>query len=85
MTEKNTSKKADAVVKATADAPTRKEPVHHYVTGEFYDNIGMHFYRVGEVYQETSAERTKALLEAKVSKLNRIGRSFLSTEKPEGK
>lgn len=87
MTEKNTSKKADAVVKATAEAPKKtaaKAPTY-YVTEDFYDNRGKRLYRAGEVYEETSEARTKALLEAKKSDLNIVGRAFLSETKPEGK
>lgn len=81
------TQKAEAVEKNTADAPKKtaaKAPIY-YATEDFYDNRGKRLYRAGEVYEETSEARTKALLGAKKSDLNSVGRAFLSETKPEGK
>ena len=81
------TQKAEAVEKTTAETPKRaakKTPIY-YATEDFYDNRGKRLYRAGEVYEETSEARTKALLGAKKSDLNTVGRAFLSETKPEGK
>lgn len=81
------TQKAEAVEKTTAEAPKKtaaKAPIY-YATEDFYDNRGKRLYRAGEVYEETSEARTKALLDSKKSDLNTVGRAFLSETKPEGK
>lgn len=78
MATKKTTQKA-------ATAEKVEQPKVYYATESFYDSIGERLYQEGDEYKETSPERTEALLEAKVSKHNKIGRVFLSTKKPEGK
>ena len=95
MAVKKTTQKADAVEVTTAEAPevtkntkakkTAAKTPTYYATEDFYDSHGKRSYKAGDEYVPTSEARTKALLEAKKSDFNKIGRVFLTEDKPEGK
>ena len=70
---------------ATKKTETKESQPAYYATEDFYDSYGDRLYKAGKQYTETSKERTAALLEGKVSELNKIGRIYLSTKKPEEK